>query len=105
MLDKDFDKIAKQMDAVFDHADQTFKAMDKTFKTIEQYADEVMGRAAESAASWEKWFAWHPVKVNGKRVWMKTVYRKYSWVKSTEQPFGTGYDYGTIFDVLKNANN
>lgn len=50
---------------------------------------------------WEEWFAWHPVKVHGKWTWFKTVYRKYSWVKSTEQPFGKCYDYGDIFDVLQ----
>ena len=101
MLQKDFDKIAKQLDAVFDHADQTFKAMDKTFKTMEEYMDGVMSRIDHP---WKKWFAWHPVKVNGKRVWMKTIYRRYNWAKSTDFPFGEGYDYGTIFDVLKDTN-
>ena len=49
---------------------------------------------------WEKWFAWHPVKVNSKRTWLKTIYRRKintyvdydNWAK---------YEYGTIFDVLK----
>jgi hypothetical protein len=49
---------------------------------------------------WTKWFAWYPVKVNGKHAWLKTVYRRYNWAKSSLQPFGEGYDYGTIFDVL-----
>lgn len=49
---------------------------------------------------WEKWYAWHPVKVHGRYTWLKTVYRRYNWAKSTEQPFGREYDYGTIFDVL-----
>ena len=51
---------------------------------------------------WEKWFAWHPVKIHGKRTWLKTIYRRKTntyvdydnWAK---------YDYGTIFDVLKDA--
>ena len=48
---------------------------------------------------WEKWFAWHPVKVNGNYTWFKTVYRRcvntyvdmYDW---------TRYEYGTIFDII-----
>jgi len=50
---------------------------------------------------WEKCFAWKPVRVHGKLVWLKTVYRTY------------GYDYlhgmrwlpkyGTIMDVLKDS--
>ena len=50
---------------------------------------------------WEPWYAWHPVKVEGKWKWCTTVYRKYNWAKSTEQPFGKEYDYGTIFDMLR----
>lgn len=50
---------------------------------------------------WEEWYAWHPVKdIHGERHWLKKIYRRYSWVKSTEQPFGKEYDYGTLFDVL-----
>ena len=101
MQDKDFDKIAKQMDAVFDRMDQTFKTLDNKFKTMEEYMDEVMGRIEHP---WKKWFAWYPVKINGKRVWMKTVYRKYIWEKSSSFPFSEEYDYGTIFDVLKDTN-
>lgn len=98
---KDLDKISKQLDAVFDQVDQTFKAMDKTFKTMEQVLDFNMSNS--TSVPWEKWYAWHPVKVKGKWKWFKTVYRKYNWAKSTEQPFGKGYDYGTIFDVLKDG--
>ena len=98
---KDIDRIAKQMDAMFDQMDRAFKRMDKTFQTIESYTDEAMGKVKHP---WKKWFAWHPVKINGKRIWMKTIYRKYNWAKSTDFPFGEGYDYGTIFDVLKDSN-
>lgn len=50
---------------------------------------------------WEEWYAWHPVKdIHGERHWLKKIYRRYNWAKSTEQPFGKEYDYGTIFDVL-----
>ena len=51
---------------------------------------------------WEQWFAWHPVKdVNGRWHWLSKVYRRYSWVKS--DTFNKGYDYGTLFDVIKDS--
>lgn len=51
---------------------------------------------------WKKWFAWYPVKVHGKRVWLTTIYRRKTntyvdmddWVR---------YEYGTIFDILGNS--
>ena len=55
---------------------------------------------------WEEWYAWHPVKdIHGERHWLKKIYRRYNWAKSTEQPFGKEYDYGTIFDVLAEEHN
>lgn len=54
----------------------------------------------KNPSPWKAWYAWYPVKVKGKWCWFKTVYRKYNWAKSTEQPFGAEYDYGDIFDVL-----
>ena len=49
---------------------------------------------------WEQWFAWYPVKVHGKRVWLKTIYRRsiYSYVDMDDW---TRYEYGTIFDIIK----
>ena len=49
--------------------------------------------------SWNKWFAWYPVKINGKRVWMTTVYRRLinTYVDMDDWSY---YEYGTIFDVL-----
>jgi hypothetical protein len=47
---------------------------------------------------WKKWWAWRPVRVHGKWTWFKIIYRKKintyddDWVK---------YEYGTIFDVLR----
>ena len=51
---------------------------------------------------WEKWFAWFPVRVNGKRVWFKTIYSKLIWTREDVQIF-LDYEYGTIFDVLKSS--
>jgi hypothetical protein len=48
---------------------------------------------------WCKWFAWHPVKVKGKRVWLRTVYRR-GVEMHTPGGLWTLYEYGTIFDVL-----
>lgn len=49
---------------------------------------------------WQQWFAWRPVKIHGKRVWLKTVYRR---CINTYVDFDdwSRYEYGTVFDVLK----
>ena len=49
---------------------------------------------------WEPWFAWHPVRVNGRVRWLRKVYRRavsgldYPW----EYP---RWHYGTAFDVIR----
>jgi hypothetical protein len=49
---------------------------------------------------WEKWFAWRPVKIHGRYVWFRTVYRRCinSYVDMDDW---SRYEYGTIFDVIK----
>jgi len=47
---------------------------------------------------WIKWFAWYPVRVNGKWTCFKTVYRKAKYGRPSLE-----YTYGTLFDVLKDA--
>lgn len=50
---------------------------------------------------WEKWFAWRPVKINNKWRWLKPVYRRHHagiWWSDRRS-----WEYGTIFDVLKDA--
>jgi hypothetical protein len=49
--------------------------------------------------SWEKWFAWYPVKVHNNRVWLKTVYRR-SIISYVDMDDWKRYEYGTIFDVI-----
>ena len=49
---------------------------------------------------WEKWFAWYPVKVHSKRVWLKTVYRR-SVHSYADMDDWQRYEYGTIFDLIK----
>lgn len=50
---------------------------------------------------WEQWYAWRPIKVNGKRVWLKKVYRRCINTYVDHDDWKR-YEYGTIFDVLKN---
>lgn len=52
---------------------------------------------------WKEWFAWRPVKVHGKRVWLKRVYRRRPAHWSVEYDNWKRYEYGTVFDVLKDA--
>jgi len=49
---------------------------------------------------WHKWFAWYPVKVHDKRVWMKTVYRRRILTYADIDQW-TQYEYGNVFDILK----
>lgn len=50
---------------------------------------------------WVKWFAWRPVKVNGKITWLKKIYRQEIPKTYATYDDWTRYNYGTIFDVLK----
>ena len=49
---------------------------------------------------WLKWFAWYPVKVHDKRVWLKYVYRR-RILTYVDIDHWTRYEYGNIFDILK----
>jgi hypothetical protein len=49
--------------------------------------------------NWEKWFAWHPVKVTGSRQWLKFVYRR-KRVYRVDIVMHGWWEYGTIFDVV-----
>lgn len=50
---------------------------------------------------WGKWFAWYPVIVHGKRVWLQTVYRRWCYTLVLGEQFSEKYQYGNLFDVLK----
>lgn len=49
---------------------------------------------------WKPWFAWRPVKIHGKRIWLKTVYRRCinTYVDTDDWKW---YEYGDIFDIIK----
>ena len=51
---------------------------------------------------WKPWFAWRPVKIHGKRIWFKTVYRRCINTYVDQEDWAR-YEYGTIFDVIKDA--
>jgi len=51
---------------------------------------------------WQQWFAWRPVKIHGKRVWGKTVWRRCINTYVDHDDW-TRYEYGTVFDVIKGA--
>jgi len=61
---------------------------------------------------WHKWFAWHPVDVNGKTKWLTVVFRKgtleFAEVRdgrdSWEKAIGIHWQYAeSIFDILKDG--
>lgn len=50
---------------------------------------------------WESTFAWKPVKdIHGRRHWLSKVYRREK--NKFVLPF-QGWEYGTLFDVLKDS--
>lgn len=57
--------------------------------------------ARHKHSQWRKWWAWRPVKdIHGQWHWAKTVYRRdFSDVLTRYEK----YEYGTLFDVLKEA--
>ena len=91
----DYDKVFKQMDEVFKEVDNVFKKVDKIMEEV-----EVQVVRKQEVGPWQEWFAWHPVKVHGKRKWMKKVFRRRinTYVDMDDW---TRYEYGTVFDAIK----
>ena len=94
---KDTDRIFKQVD---EDMDKVFKDVDKIFKEVEKINN--VARKQE-VGPWKEWFAWRPVKVKDKRVWLKKVYRR-SINTYVDHDDWTHYEYGTVFDVLKDPS-
>ena len=63
----------------------------------------VVGETIPKREPWNKWYAWYPVKVNGKYKWFKEVYRREITVYSDQKNEPPKYEYGTIFDAIKDA--
>jgi hypothetical protein len=51
--------------------------------------------------TWREWFAWYPVKYNGKYIWLTTIYRRTRKVHGREGIW-TQKQYITLHDYLKN---
>ena len=98
------DKIFKDTDQIFNQVnkdmDKVFKDIDKVFKEVEKINN--VARKQE-VGPWKEWYAWRPVKVHGKRVWMKKVYRR-SINTYVDHDDWTRYEYGNIFDVIKDES-
>jgi hypothetical protein len=50
----------------------------------------IVRSTSEHKQKWHKWFAWHPVIVNGTFIWLEYVYRK--------SYYHTGYAPGWNFE-------
>lgn len=94
----------KELDRLFKDMDQIFKEVDNVFKQVDKKMEEAFEQVLQEAKPepWEKWFAWHPVTIKGKRRWMKTVYRR-TKLKFGDQRLNREWEYGDMFDVLKEA--
>ena len=61
--------------------------------------DAWMEHAIARTCSWRKWFAWHPVKVKGERVWLRYVYRRHpsEWIEvlGARRPTSLEWEYST----------
>lgn len=99
MYKQDLDRVFKDMDQIFKEVDKVFKQADKR---MEDAFETLLNDAKPEP--WEKWFAWHPVTIKGKRRWMKTVYRR-TKLKFGDQRLIREWEYGDMFDVLKEAGN
>lgn len=75
------------------------KELRRLRKRMDDFIDQVIPRKTE-VGEWEEWFAWHPVKLHGKRVWLKKVYRRCINTYFDHDDWKR-YDYGTLLDVLK----
>ena len=52
-------------------------------------------------APWAEWYAWRPVKMKGKYVWLKKIYRRCINTYVDHDDWKR-YEYGTAFDVIRN---
>lgn len=94
-----------EFDKVFQDMDKVFQEIDKVFKQVDKIMDDVpYGTVARKVETmpWKPWFAWRPVKIKGKRVWLKKVYRRCINTYVDMEDWNR-YEYGDMFDVLKEA--
>lgn len=99
---KDMDKVFKDTERVFNQANvdmnKVFNDMDAIFKKIETMSKNVARKT--EVGPWKSWFAWRPVPLHGRRVWLKKIYRR-KINTYVDHDNWARYEYGTIFDILK----
>ena len=66
---------------------------------MEEINEGYVPRRTELGA-WQEWYAWRPVKMKGKYVWLKKIYRRCINTYVDHDDWKR-YDYGTAFDVIK----
>ena len=98
------------MDEIFKEIDKTFKKVDTDVERVFSQMDSILAQVSSGEVArkiktgpWTEWFAWHPVTVNNKRQWMKTVYRR-SKLKYGDQRLVHEWEYTDMFGVLKDAH-
>ncbi len=101
----DWNKIAKDMEKISNDIEQVMAKMDqdidKMIKRAEMIVEE-FGQLEKAKEPWVKWFAWYPVKdLSGHYHWFEKMYRRKIPKTYVNHDDWQRYDYGTIFDVLK----
>ena len=69
---------------------------------MEEINEEYVPRRTD-VSQWQEWYAWRPVKVHGKRVWLKKVFRRCINTYVDHDDWKR-YEYGTAFDVIRGNN-
>ena len=94
----------EDFDNLFKDVDKVFKQMDDVFKQVDKKMEEAFNaQQAEPRKPWEQWFAWRPVRVNGKFKWMKKVFRREIPKDYSNYDDWTRYEYGTVFDAIRDS--
>ena len=91
-------------DKVFEDMDKLFKEMNNIFKKADEMMDQAMMQVGPPPQKpWEQWFAWRPVRVNGKLKWMQRVFRREIPKDYSNYDDWTRYEYGTVFDAIRDS--
>ncbi len=97
MNQQEFDSLFKDVDKIFKQVDEVFKQMDKRME------DAFDSNMEEIHRPWQQWFAWRPVRVNGKLKWMQKVFRRELPKDYSNYDDWTRYEYGTVFDAIRDS--
>ncbi len=102
---KEFDQVFKDMNKIFEDTERAFKKVDSDMDKVFKAAQKINNVYRKQEVSpWKPWFAWRPVKLKGRRVWFKKIYRRKINTYVDHDDWAR-YEYGDMFDVLKEAGN